>query len=86
MQEGRKAEDAMHARLHNRLYDPSRHALPVHVTAQQKDVRINCYSMSANLKIAQFNISNDSRYEAIDMMTLTMLQCFLNAFRDRFVC
>lgn len=41
----------MHARLHNlrMLYDRSRHALPVHVTAlaQPKDVRI---ATSANVE------------------------------------
>ena len=51
MQEGRKAEERMHARLHNldMLYDRSRHALPVHVTAlaQPKDVRI---ATSANFR------------------------------------
>lgn len=35
--------------------DPSRHALPVHVTAQPKDVR---FAMSANSKGAQMKVPN----------------------------
>jgi len=54
---GRQAKAEDDARLHNRhgLYDPGRHVLPIHVTAEPEDVHS---AMSASRQNVQHNLEN----------------------------